>query len=115
VKLEHLNKKNCTIIAVGSDTPGKREVGGCVVGYIKANGGLIVADKRDQVLRLGECQYFGERGEEFENLIVELGDITTLKKAGRKGNEMILVDLTGAGAQDASIAGVVFKKFEELE
>ena len=109
VKLEHLNKKNCTIIAVGSDTPGKREVGGCVLGYIVGNGGLIVGDKKEQVLRLGECQWGSAGIAGFEECIVELGDIVSLKKGGRKGEEMILVDLTGVGAQDAAVAGEVYK------
>jgi ornithine cyclodeaminase/alanine dehydrogenase-like protein (mu-crystallin family) len=38
----------------------------------------------------------------------ELGDVLTGKVSGREGDELIVCDLTGVGAQDAAIAGVTW-------
>ena len=37
-------------------------------------------------------------------------DIVTGKKPGREGDELIVCDLTGVGAQDAAIAELAYKK-----
>lgn len=108
VLLEHLDvKKHCVIVAVGSDAPGKREIGPCVVEHILSSGGSIIADKREQALRLGECQYHGA-ALEMEGAIKELGDVVTGQcEVSKEG--ILLVDLTGVGAQDSEIAAAVFE------
>jgi ornithine cyclodeaminase len=39
----------------------------------------------------------------------ELGNIVAGKQPGREGDEMIICDLTGVGAQDAAIAEVAWR------
>jgi ornithine cyclodeaminase/alanine dehydrogenase-like protein (mu-crystallin family) len=38
----------------------------------------------------------------------ELGEVINGTKPGREGDEIIVVDLTGTGAQDAAIGGVAW-------
>ncbi len=44
----------------------------------------------------------------LENVYAELGEIVSGDKPGRDGGELILVDLTGTGAQDAAIGQVAW-------
>lgn len=89
-------KPGATIIAVGSDTPGKQEVDARLVQQCR-----VVGDKLSQCRRLGELQ---RSRSEPQGGTVELGDVLCGKVAGRRGDEIILADLTGMGAQDAAIA-----------
>jgi len=42
------------------------------------------------------------------DVYAEIGEVVNGDKPGREGNELILVDLTGTGAQDAAIGQVAW-------
>ena len=105
-------RDDATLVCLGSDTPGKREVGDSVVDHIWDNGGKVVCDTKENVVKLGEMQWHGERVWD-EDKCVSFGDVLTGKKGGRKGGEMILCDLTGVGAQDAAIGNEVVKAYKK--
>ena len=98
------------ITAMGSDTPGKRELG---PGIIKS-ADLVVADSIDQCQERGEIAYALRDGDISKQQIVELGDVLSGKKLGRQNEKQITVaDLTGVAVQDIQIATAVFKTFLE--
>ncbi|CAN0339404.1 unnamed protein product [Scytosiphon promiscuus] len=43
-----------------------------------------------------------------DDVYAEIGDVVNGDKPGREGDELILVDLTGTGAQDAAIGQVAW-------
>jgi len=87
------------ITAVGSDTPGKRELDKNVLS--KAD--HVIADSISQCLTQGEIQY-----EKNEN-VIELGDWITNKKI-RNETDITICDLTGVAVQDIVIANSVIEK-----
>ncbi len=96
-----------TILAVGSDGPDKREIDA----EILARAGKVIADRFSQCVRLGEIHHTVEAKLMTEDDVsAELGDVVTGKKPGREGDELIVCDLTGVGAQDAAIAELAFRK-----
>ena len=98
---------HATIIAVGSDGPDKQEIDA----EILSRAGKVIADRLSQCLRLGEIHHAVEAKLMTEDdVYAELGDVVTGKKPGREGDELIVCDLTGVGAQDASIAGLALGK-----
>ena len=103
-------KPSVTLITVGADTPGKQEIAPEIIHHIVATKGKLVADKKEQVVRLGDLQYAPAHIKESEDAIVELSQIVVGKKPGREADEMILCDLTGVGAQDAAICEKAFRK-----
>ena len=44
------------------------------------------------------------------DVYAEIGEVCNGSKPGRKGDELIVVDLTGTGAQDAAIGQVAWEK-----
>ena len=98
------------ITAMGSDTPGKRELG---PGILKS-ADLVVADSIDQCQERGEIACALRDGDISKQQIVELGDVLSGKKLGRQNEKQITVaDLTGVAVQDIQIATAVFKTFLE--
>ena len=98
------------ITAMGSDTPGKRELG---PGIIKS-ADLVVADSIDQCQERGEIACALRDGDITKQQIVELGDVLSGKKLGRQNEKQVTVaDLTGVAVQDIQIATAVFKTFLE--
>ena len=98
------------ITAMGSDTPGKRELG---PGIIKS-ADLVVADSIDQCEERGEIACAIRDGDISKQQIVELGDVLSGKKLGRQNDKQITVaDLTGVAVQDIQIATAVYKTFLE--
>ena len=98
------------ITAMGSDTPGKRELG---PGIIKS-ADLVVADSIDQCQERGEIACALRDGDISKQQIVDLGDVLSGKKLGRQNEKQITVaDLTGVAVQDIQIATAVFKTFLE--
>jgi ornithine cyclodeaminase len=94
-----------TIVAVGSDGPEKQELATAIL----ARAGKVVVDSRPQCLRLGETHHAISEGVLTPaGIHGELGEVLTGSKAGREGAELIVCDLTGVGAQDAAMAGVVW-------
>lgn len=103
---------DCTVIAVGSDSPDKRELPSTAL----ALADKIVVDRLEQCLKLGELHHAVEDGSvDVESVHGELGQILIGEKAAREGDEMIICDLTGVGVQDASIAEVAWRIFGEAD
>ncbi len=89
-----------TVIAVGSDSVGKREVD-----IFGACGNRVIVDTVENANKIGECQHAT-----CDLTMVGFGDVLTGKAEGRSDpSQIILVDFSGCGAQDASIANAVMK------
>ena len=98
------------ITAMGSDTPGKRELG---PGIIKS-ADIVIADSIDQCQERGEIACALRDGDISKQQIVELGDVLSGKRLGRQNEKQITIaDLTGVAVQDIQIATAVFKTFLE--
>jgi len=98
-------KAGATIIAMGSDTPGKQELSPDV---LNIEGCKYVCDSKSQCERLGELQH--AKGISVHG---ELGEVLNGKVTGRENDtEVIICDLTGCGAQDAAIAEMAFRAFQ---
>jgi ornithine cyclodeaminase/alanine dehydrogenase-like protein (mu-crystallin family) len=100
-------KPGTTIVAVGSDQPTKQEIPVDVVVSSK-----YVCDLVTQTARIGELRSALAEGE--CDVHAELGEIVNGTKVGREGDEIIVCDLTGTGAQDAAIGGVAWDKLSAL-
>lgn len=99
-----------TIIASGSDQPTKQEIPNDVLKASK-----YVSDLTKQTSRVGELRAPMQAGVMTEDDVhAELGEIVNGDKSGREGNELIVVDLTGTGAQDAAIGQVAWDKLSKL-
>ena len=99
-----------TIIASGSDQPTKQEIPNDVLKASK-----YISDLTKQTSRVGELRSALEAGVMTEDdVYAELGEVVNGDKAGREGDELIVVDLTGTGAQDAAIGQVAWDKLSKL-
>jgi ornithine cyclodeaminase/alanine dehydrogenase-like protein (mu-crystallin family) len=107
---EWLNPNGVTIIASGSDQPTKQEIPNDVLKASK-----YIADLVKQTSKVGELRGAIQAGEMTESdVYAELGEIVNGDKKGREGNEIIVVDLTGTGAQDAAIGQVAWDKLSAM-
>ncbi|KAL7453824.1 hypothetical protein ACHAWC_005470 [Mediolabrus comicus] len=105
-----LNPKGVTIIASGSDQPTKCEIPPDVLAASK-----YISDLTKQTSKVGELRSALAAGVMTEDDVhAELGEVVNGDKAGREGNEIIVVDLTGTGAQDAAIGQVAWDKLSQL-
>jgi ornithine cyclodeaminase/alanine dehydrogenase-like protein (mu-crystallin family) len=94
-------RADATVIAVGADGPEKREL----PAELFARAGKIVVDDPAQCLALGELHHAVDAGAvRATDVHGTLGQVLTGARPGREGNELIICDLTGLGAQDAAIA-----------
>jgi len=99
-------KPHATIIASGSDQPTKQELPVDVIAKSK-----YVPDLTRQVARVGELRAAIAAGVCTESHVhAELGEVVNGNKPGRVGDELIVCDLTGTGAQDAAIGEVAYQK-----
>jgi ornithine cyclodeaminase/alanine dehydrogenase-like protein (mu-crystallin family) len=99
-----------SIIASGSDQPTKQEIPNDVLKASK-----YVADLVKQTSKVGELRGPLQAGIMTEaDVYCELGDLVNGTKPGREGDELIVVDLTGTGAQDAAIGQVAWDKLKAL-
>lgn len=95
-----------TVIALGSDGPTKRELATEVV----ASADKLVTDRTAQCIRLGELHHAVQEGAlPPDGVYAELGQIVVGDLPGREGDETIVCDLTGVGAQDAAMAEAAWK------
>jgi ectoine utilization protein EutC len=96
------------VTAVGSDGPEKRELFPEVLGRADR----VVADSREQCLRLGEIHHAVASGLLAESEVdAELGEITAGLKPGRvSDSEITVCDLTGVGVQDVAAAALVVER-----
>ena len=94
------------ITAMGSDLAGKQELDASVL----AAADLLVCDRKSQCFNMGELQHGLAAGVLAEDSrVLELGDITSAKAAGRTSEKQVTVcDLTGTGVQDTAIATVAY-------
>lgn len=105
-----LKESGVTIIASGSDQPTKQEIPNDVLKASK-----YISDLTKQTSRVGELRGPIQAGVMTEaDVYAELGEIVNGDKPGREGNEIIVVDLTGTGAQDAAIGQVAWDKLSIL-
>lgn len=101
-----LKSSGVTIIASGSDQPTKQEIPNDVL-----SAGKYISDLTKQTSKVGELRGAIQAGVMTEgDVYAELGEIVNGTKPGREGNEIIVVDLTGTGAQDAAIGQVAWDK-----
>lgn len=99
-----------TIIASGSDQPTKQEIPNEVLKASK-----YVADLVKQTSKVGELRGALQAGVmTVDDVYCELGELVNGTKPGREGDELIVVDLTGTGAQDAAIGQVAWDKLSAL-
>lgn len=97
-------KPHATIIASGSDQPTKNEIPPEVQKASK-----MITDLTRQCVRVGELRTAVKEGIMTEaDVHAEIGEVVNGTKSGREGDELILVDLTGTGAQDAAIGQVAW-------
>ena len=97
--------RGATVVAVGSDGPVKQELEARLV----ADADKLVTDLTSQCVSLGELHHaIDEELMTVEDVYAELGAIVVGERPGREGDETIVCDLTGVGAQDAAIAEAVF-------
>jgi ornithine cyclodeaminase len=95
-----------TVVAVGADGPEKRELAVEVI----LSADKLVCDLTSQSIRLGELHHAVKKGQlPLDGVYAELGHIVAGDLPGRVGDETIICDLTGVGAQDAAIAEVAWK------
>lgn len=95
-------KSHATIIASGSDQATKNELPAEVMAKSK-----FVCDLVRQCSRVGELRTGIQSGLMKEtDVYAELGEVVNGTKKGREGDELIVVDLTGTGAQDAAIGQI---------
>lgn len=105
-----LKETGVTIIASGSDQPTKQEIPNDVIVASK-----YIPDLTKQTSRLGELRGPLQAGlMTVDDVYAELGQMVNGDKPGREGNEIIVVDLTGTGAQDAAIGQVAWDKLSSL-
>ena len=90
---------NALVLAVGADSPGKQELDPRLL----TNAGLVVVDDATQCSTQGELQY-APPGLASASLGALLADPV----AGLRRGELIVVDLTGLGVQDAAVASLLF-------
>ena len=97
---------SATVIAVGADGPDKRELEVEVL----ARADKVVVDRVEQCLRLGELHHAVAAGVIGpDDVYSELGAIVAGHVPGREGDELIVCDLTGVGAQDAAVAAAAWQ------
>lgn len=111
LKLDYLTQ-GTTIIASGSDQPTKQELPNDVL----KSADKYIADLINQTSRVGELRGAIEANVmKTEDVYAELGELVNGTKAGRENEEeIIVVDLTGTGAQDAAIGQVAWEKLSQL-
>ena len=105
-----LKTTGVTIIASGSDQPTKQELPNDVIA-----GSKYISDLTKQTSKIGELRGPLQAGLMTEDDVhAELGEIVNGDKPGREGDEIIVVDLTGTGAQDAAIGQVAWDKLSTM-
>lgn len=109
LRLEWL-KSHATIIASGSDQSTKNELPAEVMAKSK-----FVCDLIRQCSKVGELRTALEKGVmTTDKVYAEIGEVVNGTKKGREGDELIVVDLTGTGAQDAAIGQIAWEVMSKI-
>lgn len=75
----------------------------------------FISDLTRQCARVGELRTAIKEGLlTEESVYAEIGEVVNGTKKGREGDELIVVDLTGTGAQDAAIGQVAWEVLSKL-
>lgn len=99
-------KPHATVIASGSDQPTKNELPPSLL----KNASKYVTDLTRQCMQVGELRSAIAAGiMTVDDVYAELGEVVNGTKNAREGDELIVVDLTGTGAQDAAIGQVAME------
>jgi len=99
-------KPHATIIASGSDQPTKNELPPSLL----KSASKYVTDLTRQCVKVGELRSAIAAGIMTEDdVYAELGEVVNGTKSAREGDELVVVDLTGTGAQDAAIGQVAME------
>ena len=95
------------VAAVGADSPDKQELDAELVAA-----STVVADLREQVVRVGETHHAIARGlMRPDQVAAELGEILTGKAPGRTSEtEIVIFDSTGTALQDVAAAAAVYER-----
>jgi ornithine cyclodeaminase len=96
------------VTAVGSDSPGKRELSpGCL-----DRADLVVVDRFAQCAAFGELKHALDAGVLTRHDVhAELGQIVAGLKPGRTlASQLTIADLTGVGYQDTAIASAALQR-----
>ena len=98
------------IAAVGADSPGKNELDPEIISSAK-----IVADIKEQVIKVGETQHAIRKGLiSADDIYCELGDLVAAKAIGRTSRDEIFVyDSTGTAIQDIATAAFIYEKLKD--
>jgi ornithine cyclodeaminase len=90
------------VTAMGSDAEHKQELAPAVL----ARADVVVTDRREQALAIGELRAAREAGVDVgEGRVAELGEVLAGTRPGRTSSDQISVcDLSGTGVQDTAIA-----------
>lgn len=103
-------RPHATVIASGSDQPTKQELPVDLIANSK-----YICDITKQAARSGELRAaIAAKAMTEADVYAELGQVISGAKPGRRGDETIVVDLTGTGAQDAAIGQVAWEKLRGL-
>jgi ornithine cyclodeaminase len=94
------------IVAVGADSPGKRELAPQILGRAR-----VVVDSAVQCLAHGEAVWAAEAGLLAPDAVIELGRLLAEPQAFAD-DEIVLADLTGVAVQDAAIASAVWRRVQ---
>lgn len=96
------------ITAMGADLAEKQEIETAAMAQFD----LLTCDRKSQCLIMGELHHAVDAGIISKDApMVELGEITSGKKAGRRSEDQItLCDLTGTGVQDTAIAHLALER-----
>lgn len=104
-------RPHATIIASGSDQATKNELPVEVMARAK-----FVTDLTRQCVRVGELRTAVQAGGMTEaDVHAEIGQVVAGSRTGREGAELIVVDLTGTGAQDAAIGQVAWEVMSKVQ
>ncbi|WP_261997608.1 hypothetical protein [Stenotrophomonas sp. Ste96] len=98
---ETMVRSNARIVAVGADTPGKQELSTELTLWMN----VVLADSREQCIEQGEIATAYNTGHMEMDRIGSFGEALATQRA-LLGDASALVDLTGLGVQDLSIATV---------
>jgi ornithine cyclodeaminase/alanine dehydrogenase-like protein (mu-crystallin family) len=104
-------KPHALIVATGADQASKQEIPVDVMCAAK-----VITDLTKQCEKNGELRSaIAARRMSTKDVHAELGEVINGTKKGREGGELIVVDLTGTGAQDTAIGDIAYKILSTLD
>jgi ornithine cyclodeaminase/alanine dehydrogenase-like protein (mu-crystallin family) len=103
---------HAVILAMGADSPGKRELGKSVLAQ-----STIVVDQREDALKVGECAYLSSEG--IETGLIELGDLlagrASLPERRLNSRDFVVFDSVGSAIVDTLVAKSILAEAIRLD